>query len=142
MQEEVERIELLGPLGTTAFQTAYEQVNTTYATQNDLRRTKAQVAKDLPQKIEVDSCRNLPMSKFQRQLYLDAVQSFHNQQTPAFSHHLGLIQYLRLVCCNPSPPGQKPSLHEPPLPERLRQSPKLAWLLDTLEKIQQNQEMK
>jgi Skp family chaperone for outer membrane proteins len=29
-------------LGTTAFQTAYEQVNTTYATQNDLRRTKAQ----------------------------------------------------------------------------------------------------
>ena len=29
-------------LGTTAFQTAYEQVNTTYATQNELRRTKAQ----------------------------------------------------------------------------------------------------
>lgn len=29
-------------IGTTAFQTAYEQVNTTYATQNDLRRTKAQ----------------------------------------------------------------------------------------------------
>jgi Skp family chaperone for outer membrane proteins len=28
-------------LGTTAFQTAYEQVNTTYALQNDLRRTKA-----------------------------------------------------------------------------------------------------
>lgn len=29
-------------IGTTAFQTAYEQVNTTYATQNELRRTKAQ----------------------------------------------------------------------------------------------------
>lgn len=29
-------------IGTTAFQTAYEQVNTTYAQQNDLRRTKAQ----------------------------------------------------------------------------------------------------
>ncbi|MCZ8369733.1 MAG: OmpH family outer membrane protein [Porphyrobacter sp.] len=29
-------------IGTTAFQTAYEQVNTTYAPQNDLRRTKAQ----------------------------------------------------------------------------------------------------
>ena len=28
-------------LGTTAFQTAYEQVNTTYAQQNELRRTKA-----------------------------------------------------------------------------------------------------
>jgi Skp family chaperone for outer membrane proteins len=29
-------------IGTTAFQTAYEQVNTTYAQQNDLRRTKSQ----------------------------------------------------------------------------------------------------
>lgn len=29
-------------IGTAAFQTAYEQVNTTYATQNELRRTKAQ----------------------------------------------------------------------------------------------------
>jgi Skp family chaperone for outer membrane proteins len=29
-------------LGTTAFQTAYEQVNTTYAQQNELRRNKAQ----------------------------------------------------------------------------------------------------
>jgi len=29
-------------IGTTAFQTAYEQVNTTYAQQNDLRRARAQ----------------------------------------------------------------------------------------------------
>lgn len=29
-------------IGTTAFQTAYEQVNTTYAQQNELRRTKSQ----------------------------------------------------------------------------------------------------
>jgi Skp family chaperone for outer membrane proteins len=29
-------------IGTTAFQTAYEQVNTTYAQQNELRRAKAQ----------------------------------------------------------------------------------------------------
>ncbi|MFM7403464.1 MAG: OmpH family outer membrane protein [Erythrobacter sp.] len=29
-------------IGTTAFQTAYEQVNTTYAAQNEQRRTKAQ----------------------------------------------------------------------------------------------------
>ncbi len=29
-------------IGTTAFQTSYEQVNTTYASQNELRRTKAQ----------------------------------------------------------------------------------------------------
>ncbi|MEO0057314.1 MAG: hypothetical protein RIT17_764 [Pseudomonadota bacterium] len=36
-------------LGTTAFQTAYEQVNTTYAQQNELRRTKAQERQTLLQ---------------------------------------------------------------------------------------------
>jgi len=104
-----------------------------------LRRTKAQVAKDLPQKIEVDSCRNLPMSAFQHQLYRDVVEGFRKQQAPVHSHHLGLIHYLRLVCCNPCPPGQKNNLHEP-LAKRSKQSPKLAWLLDTLDLIQKKQE--
>jgi Skp family chaperone for outer membrane proteins len=39
-------------LGTTAFQTAYEQVNTTYTTQNDLRRTKAQERQTLLAKFD------------------------------------------------------------------------------------------
>lgn len=39
-------------LGTTAFQTAYEQVNTTYAPQNDLRRTKAQERQTLLAKFD------------------------------------------------------------------------------------------
>lgn len=104
-----------------------------------LRRTKAQVAKDLPQKIEEESCRSLPMSGFQRQLYRDAVQTFRKRQNAALSHHLGLIQYLRLVCCNPYPHAQKPNLHEP-VGERLKQSPKLAWLLETLGNIRQRQE--
>jgi Skp family chaperone for outer membrane proteins len=36
-------------IGTTAFQTAYEQVNTTYAQQNETRRTKAQERQTLLQ---------------------------------------------------------------------------------------------
>lgn len=39
-------------LGTTAFQTAYEQVNTTYAPQNDLRRNKAQERQTLLAKFD------------------------------------------------------------------------------------------
>jgi hypothetical protein len=38
-----------------------------------LRRTKADVAKDLPKKIEVDDCRSLMLSRRQRELYADAV---------------------------------------------------------------------
>lgn len=39
-------------IGTTAFQTAYEQVNTTYAQQNELRRTKAQERQTLLAKFD------------------------------------------------------------------------------------------
>lgn len=39
-------------IGTTAFQTAYEQVNTTYAQQNELRRTKAQERQTLLQSFD------------------------------------------------------------------------------------------
>ena len=39
-------------IGTTAFQTAYEQVNTTYASQNELRRTKAQERQTLLTKFD------------------------------------------------------------------------------------------
>ncbi len=39
-------------IGTTAFQTGYEQVNTTYAQQNELRRTKAQERQTLLAKFD------------------------------------------------------------------------------------------
>lgn len=41
-------------LGTTAFQTAYDQVNTTYAQQNELRRTKAQERQTLLQSFDTN----------------------------------------------------------------------------------------
>ncbi len=41
-------------IGTTAFQSAYEQVNTTYAQQNELRRTKAQERQTLLQTFDTN----------------------------------------------------------------------------------------
>ena len=41
-------------IGTTAFQTAYEQVNTTYSQQNDLRRAKAQERQTLLQTFDTN----------------------------------------------------------------------------------------
>lgn len=46
-------------IGTTAFQTAYEQVTTTYASQNELRRTKAQERQTLLTKFDKNKDNNI-----------------------------------------------------------------------------------
>ena len=46
-------------IGTTAFQTAYEQVNTTYAEQNNLRRTKAQERQTMLTKFDKNKDNNI-----------------------------------------------------------------------------------
>ena len=49
---------------------------------------------------------------------------------------LTLLHHLRMICANPvAAAGQKPDLV--PVEEHLRHSPKLAWLLDTLQDIAQ-----
>jgi len=64
-----------------------------------LRRTKAEVAKELPQKLVVDECRRLPLSTKQRQLYSGAIELFKRRNDPGavapFKNHLGLLHYLR-----------------------------------------------
>jgi Skp family chaperone for outer membrane proteins len=52
-------------LGTTAFQTAYEQVNTTYATQNELRRTKAQERQTLLQSFDTNGDKQVDDAELQ-----------------------------------------------------------------------------
>src|SRR5690606_40395202 len=47
-----------------------------------LRRTKAEVAKDLPQKIIVEACRHLALSFEQRKLYASAIESFKSRKDP------------------------------------------------------------
>lgn len=46
-----------------------------------LRRTKEEVARDLPQKIEVASCKQLPLSDPQKQLYLSSIANWQQQQS-------------------------------------------------------------
>lgn len=105
-----------------------------------LRRTKKQVAKDLPQKIEVQDCRNILLSPYQRQLYSHAINVFKNGDgSGSFSNHLGMIQYLRQLCTDPRPIGHTTSLQDT-LDEYQLKAPKLKWLIETLNKIQAKQE--
>ena len=105
-----------------------------------LRRTKAQVAKDLPQKIEVTDCKNLPLSSYQRELYAHAVQTYRAKlEGGPLRNHLGLIQYLRQICSSPSPLGQRTPVSADIQDQQLK-SPKLKWLLEILAGIRSKEE--
>lgn len=105
-----------------------------------LRRTKKDVAKDLPAKIVVDDCRKLPISSFQLSVYSQAVDLFRRRNEPGvripFKNHLGLLHYLRVVCTDPRGIGAEASVIES-LTEYRKRSPKLDWLLKQLHDIRQ-----
>jgi hypothetical protein len=108
-----------------------------------LRRTKINVIKDLPAKVIVESCRKLPISVTQRNLYSKAIESFKKRNDPAqpspFKNHLGLLQYLRLVCTDPRRHGLTAS--KPDALEAYRLSaPKMNWLLSQLQTIKRADE--
>lgn len=106
-----------------------------------IRRIKAQVAKDLPRKIERD-CR-IPLSPHQRTLYAHAIDLFRKRKTPdaptPFKNHLELLHYLRLICTDPRRHGMEAFKPEP-LADYRDKAPKLRWLLETLSAIQRREE--
>ncbi|MVW72693.1 SNF2-related protein [Bordetella sp. 15P40C-2] len=108
-----------------------------------LRRTKAEVAKDLPQKIIVEACRHLALSSEQRKLYASAIESFKARKDPGaispFKNMLGLLHYLRLICTDPRRYGLTAPNPEP-LKQYREKSPKLDWLLEQLKVIQKKDE--
>lgn len=106
-----------------------------------LRRVKADVAKDLPKKIIVDSCCNLPLSKRQRTHYANAIAQHRKQSAEGIGlkNHLGLLLYLRRLCADPQPMGQHSSLATP-LEELEEHSPKMKWLLAELGRIRAKNE--
>lgn len=108
-----------------------------------LRRTKAEVAKDLPKKIEFEGCRALPLSQRQRALYADAIAQFRSRsggrQATGMQSPLGLLQYLRRLCSDPRSPGHL-STESEPLADIERNSPKMAWMLGHLQEIKKVEE--
>jgi len=103
-----------------------------------LRRTKAEVARDLPAKIV--ACGSLPISERQRAYYGDALGRFRSGAgTFTLRNHLGLLLYLRSVCCDPRPAGGGPCKQQT-LFELERDSPKMRWLLAELVRIQEREE--
>jgi hypothetical protein len=100
-----------------------------------LRRTKAEVAPDLPKKFVDPGCRRLPLSTVQRNLYAKAIEDFKRRNETEFrspfKNHLGLLQYLRLICTDPRRHGLSVFIPEPLLHYR-EKAPKLDWLLGQL----------
>jgi hypothetical protein len=101
-----------------------------------LRRTKAEVAKDLPKRHDPPVL--ISLSNDQRRLYAQAIELFKKRNdsdsSSAFKNHLGLLHYLRLICTDPRPVGQ--SVFRPePLGQYRERSPKLDWLLGKLHDI-------
>lgn len=108
-----------------------------------LRRTKAEVAKDLPRKQEDTACARLPLSVEQRRLYAQAIHGFKARHEPGaatpFRDHLSLLHYLRLICTDPCRPGMTAFKPEPIAAYRAK-APKLDWLLQQLAHIRTRQE--
>ena len=100
-----------------------------------LRRSKAEVAQDLPRKIVDRGCRALPISEEQRLQYHSALSKFslgHGAgSSVGFYDHIRLLLHLRKVCSDPRSPGHDPKKLRP-LAELERCSPKMRWMLTEL----------
>jgi hypothetical protein len=104
-----------------------------------LRRTKEEVAKDLPPRHDPKVENTL--SDYQRTLYSGAIELFkkRDQKRSPFKNHLGLLHYLRQICTDPHEVGYGMFKPEPLADVRAR-SPKLDWLLTKLNEIKQKGE--
>lgn len=96
-----------------------------------LRRMKHDVA-DLPAKVEVGSCKDIEISLLQRQLYVDVVNRFKKLSAEGNQGAmLTSLHSMRMICAHPLQfyPGTT-----------LNDSPKINWLISTLETIKQKNE--
>jgi len=101
-----------------------------------IRRTKTDVAKDLPRKIEAKDC-TVAMSNEQRAIYVGALELFNRAEPDDDEtrlHHLGLLQHLRLVCADPRQYGIETFVPEDASHYR-RKAPKMDWLIRTLQAV-------
>ena len=104
-----------------------------------LRRLKSDVAKDLPAKIEEQSCKSLLMSATQNNLYISAISDYeHKKQireqmgSKAGAMMLGLLHRLKMICAHPV----SVILSE----NSFDSSPKLHWIKNQLDSIKAKSE--
>ena len=96
-----------------------------------LRRMKHDVA-DLPAKTEVDHCKNIEISLLQRQLYIDVVNRFKKLSAEGNQGAmLTSLHSMRMICAHPLQFQPNATLSD---------SPKVSWLIETLESIKQKNE--
>lgn len=91
-----------------------------------LRRMKHDVA-DLPDKIEVEHCKNIMISSLQRQLYVDVINRYRKlSEEENQSAMLASLHRMRMICAHPLQLQPNALIQE---------SPKVDWLIRTLEEI-------
>lgn len=96
-----------------------------------LRRMKSDVA-DLPAKIEKENCKQIPISSLQRRLYQHITTEYESiEEDKRGQAMLGALHRMRQICANPLQLDPKQPSSE---------SPKLAWLKQTLQHIKSKNE--
>lgn len=96
-----------------------------------LRRMKHDVA-DLPEKIEVNHCKNITISSLQRHLYADVINRYRKlSEEGNQGAMLASLHSMRMICAHPFQLQPNASIHE---------SPKVDWLIKTLEVIKAKNE--
>lgn len=110
-----------------------------------LRRTKAEVATDLPAKKVDSECQSLPISAFQRSLYSQALNSVKGNKNDekevrtGFKTYLELLHFLRKICTHPIPLNESAGQIESIDSYRVK-SPKIEWLIRQLNVIKAKNE--
>lgn len=109
-----------------------------------LRRTKQELAIDLPRKIELNIEQphlvRIPASTEQRRMYNQVVQQYKQAaQTTSPSGKrsnpiLGMLHRLRAICADPRPDGKQPDLTLS-VDECRSRSPKMDWLIRLLDSL-------
>ena len=99
-----------------------------------LRRTKRDVAKDLPAKLEDPHCKQLPISRLQEQLYSQSINDYRKAMAGPDTNNAAMLSALhkmRMICAHPLTFSPQSSVDE---------SPKVQWLLSRLREIRDKQE--
>ncbi len=110
-----------------------------------LRRTKREVAEDLPIKYDdshehIRQINRIPLSDNQRQLYGEAIADYQrNRQvaqeaTRRSNPILAVLHRLRAICADPRPKGLQPDLSLS-VDSYRKQSPKFNWLIERLDEV-------